>query len=233
MSFLLSLLIALGVGVATLFFSGFLASKATRWLRISQREGHAGYWVAFKALLFGLFGAIAGFVAARKAEGDDRWLALGLGLAVALALPSLWAFLAWLSRDKEPRLHGKRVGLDFELRAPAGVRLADNAAQIYSYLSATRARMESSKLDFTNLQVIEGRLVLPGFVLLHTSRPDPYLVFGGERLGGGSLYFSLDLPSPLKRAGRTWGEWRRGRSGGSKLPAEVERFELRYRLRSL
>ncbi|MEZ6093536.1 MAG: hypothetical protein R3C03_04760 [Pirellulaceae bacterium] len=65
MSWIVSLLVAIVSGLVSLFLTGTVANACVTWCRIPSREGAAGYFVIFNALLGGLAGTILGLIVAR------------------------------------------------------------------------------------------------------------------------------------------------------------------------
>lgn len=232
MSWLGSILIALLLAVGGTLLGGFLAGRAVRWRRVSQREGYAGYWMVVMAALAGFFSLVAGLLVARYAGIDDGFLAFACAAGVAFGGIGLAGLLAWLSADRAPRNGGQALGFDLEIRTPAGAAtIPRNSMEFYGYLSASGAGMEAIAFDFARLAQVEGRWVLPGFVRLITSAPAPYLALGGQRLGGNTVHFSFG-PEPLRRdqLGQ-WGDWLAGAPVGGDPASDGGAFELRLRLR--
>jgi hypothetical protein len=232
MSGLADILIAVGLGAAGTLFGGFLASRAARWLSVSAREGYAGYWVIFMALLAGLFSLLCGLLIARYGGFASVLPALLVAAAAAFGGIAVVALLAWLSRDRRPGRGGKAQVFDVEIRTPPGAAtIGQGSSEIYGYLSAQHAAMEPLRLDFAGLRQEDGRWLMPGRVPLHTRRPGIYLALGGQRLNSATLYFRLDAVAPSQ--GETgWSQWlSSSSSAGVEASSDAANFELRVRLR--
>ncbi len=121
MSWLVSLLVAVLSGVASLFLAGFVADACVSWYRISSRDGGAGYFVVFTAMLGGIAGTILGLIVARIvasqiAPGFTREL-VG-SLSVVLLVTGVIALTARILGDVPPTIDGRDLILEVEIRFP-------------------------------------------------------------------------------------------------------------------
>jgi hypothetical protein len=185
------------------------------------------------AFLAGLFSLASGLLVARLAGVDNAFLAFALAAAVAFGGIGLAGLLAWLSRDRTPRIDGKELVFDLEIRPPAGASaIGREPGEFYAYLSAGGAGMERAILDFAQLREDEGRWLLPGIVQLSTGRPGPYIAIGGRRVNNTTVYFHLDQQGTLRERLEEWSAWMRGLPAAGTDPAsDAAGFELRVRLR--
>ena len=232
MSWLGSLLTALVLAVGATLLGGFLASRAARWHRISSFEGKSGYFVVLMGLLAGVFGVVAGLLVARYGGAGDGLPAFATAAAVVIGGLLLVAGLAWLLADRPPRLSGRSLVLDLEIRAPAGgAPLPADSTGFYAYLSAEGAGMSGATLHRDRQAQVAGRWLLPATVAFETRRPRPYIALGGQRLGGATVFFHPELEPPIGDRLGQWGGWLTGAVAGSSGSGDAAGFELRVRPR--
>lgn len=109
--------------------AGWLSDRYwTQWLRVSSREGQAGYVVIFHGLIGAVVGLVVGVLASRwfgggAALGFLKGLGAGLGGVVVLA--GAVTGLVWLGSDFEPTVGGLPVILQCEIEAPASFAWPD------------------------------------------------------------------------------------------------------------
>ena len=65
MTWVISLGVAVLGGICGLLLAGFIANACVSWYQITSREGAAGYFVVFTALLGGVAGLIVSLITAR------------------------------------------------------------------------------------------------------------------------------------------------------------------------
>ena len=227
---------ALAGGVVGFFVVTALASVVMSALKVSNREGAAGY----AAVAFGRLGGLLGM-------GTGLWLALrnsGLGLgrgllhaALAvvgvLAVGALVAVLVYYSRPHPLEIDGARANLELELRVPLArelppgierslrVTLSTANSQVDALVSAERARRE------------DGHLVLPGVV--HLPYRERRRLLTVTVPNGPTEVFELDMPAKPKPS-KELGPWQRASVVDRKTSESLQRgplpdgFELRYRV---
>lgn len=233
MSWLGSVLTAVALALGGTLLGGYFASHAVRWRRVSKREGYAGYWVVFMALLAGLYGLASGLLMARYSGIENGFLAALAAAGVAFGGIALVALFGWVTGDHAPRKGGKELSYELEIRSPPGAEtISSESGQFYAYLSAKGAHMESATLDFAQLRALEGRWYLPGRVKLTTGRPDPYIALGGTRLRSATVYYPLPASSLPRKSTGDWSDWLQGTpSAGLEAGTDAAAFEVRVRLR--
>ncbi len=123
MSWLASIGVGLVSGVIGFIITLFAAAWAVELLRITQREGAAGFF-AFGLAIFAFFvGIVLGIVCARLLPPGDSspfWRAVGTASAVLGGVAVVALALAWLLSDPAPKIDGKPLELVIELRSPPG-----------------------------------------------------------------------------------------------------------------
>lgn len=193
MGWLLSLVVALLTAVAGCLGAGFLADVCVGWYRISSREGGSGYFILFMGLLGLVAGFVVGLICARvvAASAQPGFLkALGLGLGASAGLLAVIAALAWLAADFPPRLEGRLLVVEAEVRLPPGrPRPVVGEGELYSWHVTLTAdgpgrRQSLEPLRTRDAALLEGRWSLPTTLDLDTTDPGKSL---GVKLGGADL----------------------------------------------
>ena len=237
MGWLLSLLVALLTAVAGCLGAGFLADVCVGWYRISSREGGSGYFIVFMGLLGLVAGFAVGLVCARvvAAGAQPGFLkALGLGLGASAGLLAVAAALAWLGADFPPRLEGRLLAVEVEVRLPAGSpRPVVPEEKTYSWHVTITAdgpgrRQSLEPLRAGEARLEDGRWVLPALLDLDTTDPGKQL---GVKLGGEKTqYFRMSLAGHPARRDFEWSPWLQKATWGDLSPvAPGEACEVRYR----
>jgi hypothetical protein len=239
MGWLLSLVVAFITAVAGCLGAGFLADVCVGWYRITGREGASGYFVIFMGLLGLVAGFVVGLVCARVvAAGAQPGFLKGLGLALAVAagILAVIAALAWLGAEFPPRLEGRLLAVEVEVRLPPGrERPVAREEQIYSWhvtITADSAgrRQSLEPLRTQDAAQVDGRWILPTTVDLETTDPGKSL---GVKLGGETQtqYFRMTLAGHPTRRDFEWSGWLTQATWGDLSPVPAaEACEVRYRV---
>lgn len=236
LSVLLGVLSALAAGIAT----GLAASLWADWYHVTSFEGASGYFVVGLALV----GMVGGFViglawaravaAATPAPGFRR--ALGFALLTTTGILALITGVVWLSADFPPRIDGKELVMDVEVRFPANLPLpTPSEAAGYGWHVTLTADGGSRPQRLGPLRVqeavqAEGRWVVPATVFLHTSDPGKSLGIGlGNRE---SQFFRPSLPGrPTREHMVGWSPWLTEPTSGSLKPVPpADAVAVRYRV---
>jgi len=232
MTWLSSILVGLGLGAASTLLGGLVAAQASRWLRVTTREGYAGYWTVFMALLAGLYGFLCG-LATSRIMGD---FAPAIGVAAALAVGgiALAGLLARLFGSSESSFQNKALSLDIEVRSPVDAApIGGDPTAFHGYLAGKREDRAAVSLDYGSRRREDRRSVVPGRVALRTRKVGVYLVFTGQRLNQATVYFRLESATVLALAEGAWSPWLPGSPPGDLQPtSDAADFELRVRRRA-
>src|SRR5262249_13408917 len=119
----ISTLVGLLTGALGLFVAGFVAAGCVQWYRISGFEGKSGYFMGAIALMGGVMGLVIGLVVSRVVAASVTpgfMKAFGLSWAVVLLLGGVAAMISWLLADIPPRIDGRDLTLEVEIKLPAG-----------------------------------------------------------------------------------------------------------------
>src|SRR5947207_5382677 len=114
------------VGCVVAFFVG---DYLTRIGHMSNMEGGRGMFVVFVCAPLGIFvGFAIGIVSSllvRRQGAAGFFIAQGWSLLIVCGLAGLLVGVPYLLSDKPPRLAGKELELQFELRAPPTFQIPD------------------------------------------------------------------------------------------------------------
>ena len=240
MTWLSSFFVGALTAVVGLFVSGFLASLAVGWYRISSFEGGSGYFVVGMALLGGIIAFVIGLVAARvlaasaiAASASPSFLkALAISLGIVLAANGAVAGAARALAHIPPEIDGEELLLHFELKWPESDRTDPRtlpglpSAALGAASGGTVGKQEEGVLLVEDARLEEGRWVVPGAVRVFTSRGERILMLavGENSLAG----FLVPLPSHPGPKEREWSVWMpRPRDGA---PPLEDGFRYRWRV---
>ncbi len=237
MTWLSSILVALLTAALGLFLSGFVASLAVDWYRISSFEGGSGYFVIGLALLGGIISFGLGLLASRYVAAHPEpgiLKALGFSVGGVAGILGVIAGVARLLADVPPEIAGEGLFFQVEVRWPAGdttdPRTLAGVGSITlgsMTISHVRRKAEDGPLFVADARQVEGRWVVPGAVRIFTNRGRRLLSAQiGDKDLGGVLIPQRGQPSARDTA---WTEWYpRARPGAPALPDTL--FTYRYRV---
>jgi hypothetical protein len=213
LSWILSILVGLITAVAGCLGGGFLASLGAGWHRMSNREGGVGFFILFMGLLGAIAGFVLGVVCSRIVAGRPFPTfagALVLSIGVAAGILVLVAGLAWFTAEFPPKIDGRELIVETEVRLPAGFELPFGKERVGGwYVSITadggKRRQTSEGLDQKGARQVGGRWIVTARVPLETTDPGKSL---GVSLGDKpTQYFRLDLPGHPTIADMAWSPW--------------------------
>lgn len=216
------------------FATGAAANYWVRWYHVSSREGLAGYSVLLWGLMGGVAGLVVGVVSARwmaTATETRPLLGFAMGTGATLVLVAAAHGVSWLAADFPPRLEGRRLELELEVRCPAGMEWPRPKDDFHPYLSLPRG---SADVDVDRAQrQADGSSVLRRVVRLASSRSGRELM---AWLSHDADYrFQLPLAGHPRRSDLEWSPWLRPYTallkGQWQRPVADPTLTLRYRVR--
>jgi hypothetical protein len=203
-------------------------------------EGQRGMTVIF---LFAPLGIIVGFIvgivvalSARRPGFIGFVKTQGLSILITIGLAIVVSGLCWIAADKPPKINGKNLTLDFELKIPPAIRVPAESApnNIYASLYASNRDNRLAILDFKSIVRQDGYVIIPGTAELmsHSANRDLLASMGNET--GASQFIHLNLPAAPRKEDETWSQWIFATQRADLSPApEPERIAVRYRVREL
>jgi hypothetical protein len=212
---------------------------ATQVMHVSNMEGGRGMMVMF---VCGPMGMIAGFLIGlvvgiwSKRPGFAGFL-IGQGWSVLIlaVIAGIFAGVFYLASDKPPKIAGKELALDFELRVPASAKLPEQpdgyAVRVSLYENDRNNRY--AFIDWQSIARGPEQITIPGHTELMTHSDSRSLLVS---LGDQPMpqLFEVKLPPVPSREHETWTDWITAtqRADLTTLP-KGEGFSIRYRVREL
>lgn len=213
MNWLPSIFVGVCAAPLTAFIVATGADSWARWLRIGSHEGASGYWVVMIALLAAIVGLILGICIARGwlLSTPDFWSALGSTAGIAIVATLLATGILWLATDHAPKIDGRPVEIQAELRFPPGTSL-ESVKAANGYVSIFRVDANETSgigyFDFSTAHDVDGRITLPVTMPLSTSsaRKQFQVSFTDDK-GRPELRFPLDFGTKPAAKDFEWSGW--------------------------
>ena len=233
-AFVIALLTAI-VGCVLAFFVG---DYLTRLAHVPEMEGQRGMTVIFLCVPLGIVaGLIIGIVSSilvRRQGPAGFLIAQGWSLLIACGLAGLLIGVPYVLSDKPPRIDGKRLELDFELRAPATFTIPDQpdgySIRVSLYTDNQQSRF--AFIDWSGIIKDADHVTIPGNLPLLTHSKTRSLLASIGNEPAGSQFIELKIPPAPTKLDVTWSEWIFATQRGGLSPvSEPERCAARYRVR--
>ena len=225
------------VGCALALFAG---DYITRLLHVSDFEGGRGYMLVF---ICGPLGIIAGLVVGvivgicTKRAGFAGFLtAQGLSILIVGAIAGFLTGIIYLGSDKPPKIDGKRLTLDFELRVPASVKIPEqpDGFAIRVSLYANNRDNRFAFIDWNSIVRQPDQITIPGHADLMTHSANRSLMASVGNEPSATQFLEVRIPAAPRKQDETWSDWTTATQHGDLSPVpEAERFSIRYRVREL
>jgi hypothetical protein len=239
MRFLRVFLIALSTAFVGCLLAFFVGDYLTRLAHVPEMEGQRGMTVVFLCVPIGIVaGLVIGVVSAilvRRQGLAGFFVAQGWSLLIVCGLAGLLVGVWYVFSDKPPRIDGKRVELQFELRAPAAFQIPDQpdgySIRVSLYTDNRQSRF--AFIDWSAIRKDAERITIPGNVPLLTHNKARLLLASIGNEPAASQFIELKIPPTPTKQDKTWSEWifATQRADLSPVP-EPERFAARYRVRT-
>ena len=235
-----ALFIALLTAFAGCLLAFFVGDYLTRVAHMSDMEGGRGMFVVFVCAPLGiLLGLVIGVIVSilvRRQGFTGFLVAQGWSLLIVCGLAGLFAGVPYLLSDKPPRIDGKRLQLEFELRSPAAFKIPDqpDGYSVRVSLYAGDRQNQYAFIDWGKITKDAEHITIPGHVPLSTHSKNRSLLasIGNEPVA--SQFIALKIPPTPRKQDEAWSDWTMAtqRADLSPIP-EPERMALRYRVRLL
>jgi hypothetical protein len=223
------------VGCLLAFFVGDYLSRLAH---MSNMEGGRGMFVVFVCaplgILVGLVIGIVSSIKVRRQGPTGFFVAQVWSLLMVCGLAVLLAGVPYLLSDKPPTVDGKRLELQFELRAPATLKIPDqpDGYSIRVSLYADNRQDGYAFIDWNGILREPEHSTIPGYVplLTHSKTRSLLASIGNEPVA--SQFIELKIPPKPRKEDEGWSDWilATQRADLSPVP-EPERMSLRYRVR--
>jgi hypothetical protein len=237
MRILRALFIALFTAFIGCVLAFFVGDYLTRLVHVPEMEGQRGMTVFFLCMPLGILaGLVIGIfssVLVRRQGLAGFFVAQGWSLLIICGLAGLLAGIPYLLSDKPPTIDGKRLELQFELRAPATFEIPDQpdgySVRVSLYTDNRQTRF--AFIDWSSIKKDPGHVTIPGNVplLTHSKTRSLLALIGNEPVG--SQFIELKLPPAPRKEDETWSDWIFATQQADLSPVpEPERMALRYRV---
>ena len=210
-------LMAAIVGVISAAIVGFAAFQ---WFPFTGLQGAIGYYIAFSAVLGGLFAFLIGLLAAR---GWNRWAKPqwkrytsaahvgGASGALVVLIALITALTLWLLADIPPEIGGRRLNLEVEIRMTANetatpAELGEPQVKLYSVVDRVRRSEIAGQLKVNEARKDDtDRWVVPASVPIFTTRGQRLVEahLGGETIAS----FTIPLQARPGPEDQKWSDW--------------------------
>jgi hypothetical protein len=232
------------VGLFTAAFGCFLGfvvgDYLTRLAHVPEMEGQRGMTIVFLCAPLGILaglaiGIVSGILVRRQGLAGFL-IAQGWSLLIVGSAAGLLVGVPYLLSDKPPRIDGKLLELQFELRAPATFKIPDqpNGYDIRVSLYTDNRQSRFAFIDWNSITKESEYVTIPGNVPLLTHSKSRALLASIGNEPGASQFIELKLsPSPRKED-EAWSEWIFATQRADLTPvSESERMALRYRVQPI
>jgi len=230
------------IALFTAFFGCLLAffvgDYLSRLAQMSNMEGGRGMFVVFVCaplgILVGLVIGIVSSIGVRRQGPTGFLIAQGWSLLIVCGLAGLLGGVPYLLSDKPPTVDGKRVELQFELRAPATFTIPDqpDGHSIRVSLYADNRQDEYAFIDWSGIIKDPEHATIPGHVplLTHSKTRSLLASIGNEPVA--SQFIELRIPPKPRKDDEAWSDWIFATQRADLSPvSESERMAIRYRVR--
>jgi hypothetical protein len=238
MRVLRALFVALFTAFVGSVLAFFVGDYLTRLAHVPEMEGQRAMTIFFLCVPLGILaGLVIGIVSAIvvRRQGFAGFLAAqGWSLLTVCGVAGLLAGVPYLLSDKPPRIDGKRLELQFELRAPATFKIPDqpDGYSIRVCLYTDNRQNQYAFIDWNGITKDAEHATVPGHVplLTHSKTRSLLASIGNEPVA--SQFIELRIPSAPRKDDETWSDWIFSKQRADLGPvSETERMALRYRVR--
>src|SRR5438552_2671067 len=225
--------IALLTAIAGALLSIAASLYLTELYHVSDFEGGRGMLIFFALAPLGF---IVGLIVALLSHGTGFGgfaKAKGIALGVAIGLTAIVSGILYLAADHPPKLDGKSLALEFELKIPPTLKLPDQPSvqTLHASLYANGRDNRYALLDYDKIASRDNYVFVPGkaSLLSQTFNRDLLVVIEGE--GGTGQFIKLKLRAKPRREDEAWSDWIMATERADLSPVpESERMAVRYRV---
>src|SRR5215469_8224084 len=214
MRILRGLLIALGTALAGGILAVFVGDYLTKLAHVPEMEGQRGMTVFFLSvplgIIAGLVIGLAASVLVRRQGPAGFLIAQGWALLILCGIAGLLGGVPYLLSDKPPKLDGKRLDLEFEVRVPATFKIPEQpdgySIRVSLYTDNRQSRF--AFIDWTSITKDPEHVSIPGKVpLLTHSNTRSLLASIGDEPVAAQFVELKNLPPAPGKEDETWSDW--------------------------
>jgi hypothetical protein len=236
--FLRASIIALFTAFVGCVLAFFVGDYLTRLAHVPEMEGQRGMTVFFLCVPLGILaGLVIGIFASilvRRQGAAGFLVAQAWSLLVLCGVAGLVGGVPYLLSDKPPKLDGKRLSLEFELRAPATFKIPEQpdgySIRVSLYTNNRQSRF--AFIDWNSIIKDAEHVIIPGKVpLLTHSQTRSLLASIGNEPAASQFVELKNLPPAPRKEDEAWSDWIFATERADLTPIpDSERFAIRYRV---
>src|SRR5437870_3046431 len=240
MRWLRAFFVALLTAIVGCLLAFFVGDYLTKLAHVPEMEGQRGMTIIFLCVPLGiLIGLVVGIISSilvRRRGLTGFFMAQGWSLLIVCCLAGLLVGVPYVLSDKPPRINGKRLELQFELRVPATFKIPDQpdgySIQVSLYTDNRQSRF--AFIDWNGITKDAEHIIIPGTVPLLTHSKTRSLLASISNEPAGSQFIELKIPPTPRKEDETWSDWIFATQRANLSPvSESERMALRYRVRPI
>jgi MFS family permease len=237
MRILRGLVIALLTAFAGCVLAFFVGDYLTRLAHVPEMEGQRGMAVFFLCVPLGILaGFLIGIISSIlvRRQGPAGFLvAQGWALLIICGIAALLGGVTYLLSDKPPKIDGKFLTLDFEVRVPPSIQLPaemhDYTVSVSLYTDGTQTRVV--QIDPRSIKKDSTGATFSGTVPILSHAASRQLFPSIANIEHGSQFIPLDLPAAPRKGDEAWSDWIFATELADLTPIpDSERFAIRYRV---
>jgi len=237
--FLRGFFIAIFTALVGCVLAFFVGDYLTRLAHVPEMEGQRGMTIVFLCAPLGILaGLIIGIISSVLVERRGLagfLIAQGWSLLIVCAIAALVAGVPYLLSDKPPKIDGKRLELEFELRASSTFKTPEQpdgySIRVSLYTDNRQSRF--AFIDWNAIRKDAEHITIPGTVPLLTHSKTRSLLASIGNEPAASQFIELKIPPVPTKQDETWSEWIFATQRADLTPVpEAEQFAARYRVRT-
>jgi len=238
MRILRGLLIALVTAFAGSIVAFFVGDYLTRLAHVPEMEGQRGMTVIFLCVPLGILaGVVIGIISSvfvRRRGLVGFVIAQGWSLLIVCGLAGLLGAVPYRLSDKPPKIDGRRLELEFELRASATFKIPEqpDGYSIRVGLYTDNRQSDYAFIDWNSITKDAEHIIISGKVpLLTHSKTRSLLASIGNEPGASQFVELKNLPPAPRKQDEAWSDWIFATERADLTPvSDPERFAIRYRV---
>ena len=233
-----ALAIALLTAFAGCILAVFVGDYLTKLAHVPEMERQRGMTAFFLCVPLGILaGLVIGLITSvvvRRQGPAAFFIAQGWSLLVLCGVAVLLGGVPYLLADKPPKLDGKRLDLEFELRAPATLKIPEkpDGYSIRVSLYTNNRQSDFAFIDWSSITKDAEHVIIPGKVRLLThSKTRSLLASIGNESAASQFVELRNLPPAPRKQDQGWSDWIFATERADLTPIpDSERFTIRYRV---
>lgn len=233
---------ALGVAFTTAIMATLVvvvvSDPLTRLYHVPDMEGQRAVLIVFAiAPLTFIAAFIVGVIVAVIISKRGSYLkAQGLSLALVLLIIALVSAVLYLAADKPPKIDGKVLTLEFEVRLPPAIQLP---AEMTGYsvsvsLYSDGAQTRVTYIDPASIKKDATGATFSGELPISSHATKRQLAPSIGNVEHGTQFIPLNLPAAPGTENEAWSDWSFATEYADSTPANgPDRMSARYRVQQL